>query len=233
QGAVRGGHRRQQDRDPAGGREAVRRARAGRAHADRAWQGEAHRPLGGPALQLEESHRDARRGRHHRLLRGGIEQMRVESRKSKGSGPVPGFRLSPFDFRLPKDERTSRMALKIYKPTSPGRRGMMGFDFTEIAPKGKSPEKSLLEHKTATGGRNNQGRITSRFRGGGHKRRYRVIDWRRDKLGVPARVLSIEYDPNRSARIALLQYRDGERRYILSPDGLSVGDTVVSSKNAD
>ncbi|HJZ86861.1 MAG TPA: 50S ribosomal protein L2 [Polyangia bacterium] len=125
------------------------------------------------------------------------------------------------------------MALKIYKPTSPGRRGMMGFDFTEIAPKGKSPEKSLLEHKTATGGRNNQGRITSRFRGGGHKRRYRVIDWRRDKLGVPARVLSIEYDPNRSARIALLQYRDGERRYILSPDGLSVGDTVVSSKNAD
>src|SRR5215471_18175054 len=124
------------------------------------------------------------------------------------------------------------MALKTYKPTSPGRRGMMGYDFSELTRK-KKPEKSLLEPKASTGGRNNYGRITSRFRGGGHKRRYRVIEWRRDKLGVPAEVLAIEYDPNRTARIALLQYRDGERRYILSPDGLKVGDVVTSSKNAD
>ena len=124
------------------------------------------------------------------------------------------------------------MPIKKFKPTSPGRRGMMGFDFSELT-KGNRPEKSLVEPKKSTGGRNNHGRITSRFRGGGHKRRYRVIDWRRDKLGVPAQVVSIEYDPNRSANIALLQYKDGEKRYILSPEGLKVGDVVVSSKNAD
>src|SRR5438552_1537656 len=101
------------------------------------------------------------------------------------------------------------MGLKIYRPTSPGRRGMMGYGFEELDPRGKKPEKSLLEPKTSTGGRNNAGRITSRFRGGGHKRRYRTIDWRRDKLGVPAQVTSIEYDPNRTAHIALLQYKDG------------------------
>jgi large subunit ribosomal protein L2 len=124
------------------------------------------------------------------------------------------------------------MGLKTFKPTSPGRRGMMGYDFGELT-KGKKPEKSLLEPKTSTGGRNNYGRITSRFRGGGHKRRYRVIDWRRDKLGVPAEVMAIEYDPNRTAHLALLQYRDGERRYILAPDGLKVGDMVMSAKSAD
>jgi len=124
------------------------------------------------------------------------------------------------------------MALKTYKPTSPGRRGMMGFDFSELT-KGNEPQKSLVEPKKSTGGRNNYGRITSRFRGGGHKRRYRVIDWKRDKLGVPAQVVSVEYDPNRSANIALLQYKDGEKRYILAPQGLKVGDVVVSSKNAD
>jgi large subunit ribosomal protein L2 len=124
------------------------------------------------------------------------------------------------------------MALKTYKPTSPGRRGMMGFDFSELT-KGNEPQKSLVEPKKSTGGRNNYGRITSRFRGGGHKRRYRVIDWKRDKLGVPATVASVEYDPNRSANIALLQYKDGEKRYILAPQGLKVGDVVVSSKNAD
>jgi large subunit ribosomal protein L2 len=124
------------------------------------------------------------------------------------------------------------MGLKTYKPTSPGRRGMMGYEFGELT-KGKKPEKSLLEPKTSTGGRNNYGRITSRFRGGGHKRRYRVIDWRRDKLGVPAEVMAIEYDPNRTAHLALLQYRDGERRYILAPDGLKIGDLVMSAKSAD
>src|ERR1041385_2538773 len=116
------------------------------------------------------------------------------------------------------------MALKTYKPTSPGRRGMMGYDFSELTRK-KKPEKSLLEAKASTGGRNNYGRITSRFRGGGHKRRYRVIDWKRDKIGVPAAVLSIEYDPGRTAHIALLQYKDGAKRYILCPEGLQVGDT--------
>src|SRR5216110_199946 len=124
------------------------------------------------------------------------------------------------------------MALKTYKPTSPGRRGMMGYDFSELT-RGKRPEKSLLEPKAATGGRNQHGRITSRFRGGGHKRRYRVIDFRRDKIGVPARVAALEYDPNRTGRLALLHYVDGEKRYILAPDGLKVGDMIVASRNAD
>ncbi|HEY3353320.1 MAG TPA: 50S ribosomal protein L2 [Polyangia bacterium] len=122
--------------------------------------------------------------------------------------------------------------IKKYKPTSPGRRGMSSFDFSELTP-GKKPERRLLEVKTSSGGRNSYGRITSRFRGGGHKRRYRVIDFRRDKLGVPAKVSAIEYDPNRSARLALLAYQDGVKRYILAPDGIKVGDLIVSSKNAD
>ena len=124
------------------------------------------------------------------------------------------------------------MAIKNYKPTSPARRFYSGYDFKELTP-GKKPERSLLEHQTSTGGRNAHGRITSRFRGGGHKQRYRLIDWRRDKIGVPATVASIEYDPNRSARIALLAYADGEKRYILQPDGLKVGQKVVSGPEAD
>src|SRR5262245_57257039 len=123
------------------------------------------------------------------------------------------------------------MGLKKYKPTSPARRYYTVSDFEDITK--DEPEKSLVEPKTSTGGRNNYGRITSRFRGGGHKRRYRRIDWKRDKLGVPAQVASIEYDPNRSANIALLHYKDGEKRYILAPEGLKVDDVVVSSKNAD
>jgi large subunit ribosomal protein L2 len=123
------------------------------------------------------------------------------------------------------------MAITKYKPTSPGRRGMSSQDLTGIT---KSvPEKSLVEHKTETAGRNNYGRITSRFRGGGHKRRYRKIDFKRNKTGVPAKVLGIEYDPNRSARIALIQYIDGEKAYILAPQRLDVGDTVVSANSAD
>ncbi|MCU0694403.1 MAG: 50S ribosomal protein L2 [Polyangiaceae bacterium] len=123
------------------------------------------------------------------------------------------------------------MGIKNYKPTSPARRFYTSSDFAEISK--AQPERALTEGKNSSGGRNNYGRITSRFRGGGHKRRYRQIDFRRDKIGVPARVAAIEYDPNRSARIALLHYADGEKRYILCPDGLKVSDTVVSSRHAD
>jgi large subunit ribosomal protein L2 len=124
------------------------------------------------------------------------------------------------------------MGIKNFKPTSPARRYYGVSDFKELT-KGAKPLRALLEHQTASGGRNAYGRITSRFRGGGHKQRYRVIDWRRDKVGVPALVATVEYDPNRTARIALLHYVDGEKRYILAPDGLKEGDKIVSSRNAD
>ena len=123
------------------------------------------------------------------------------------------------------------MGLKKYKPTSPGRRGMSVSDFAEITC--TTPEKSLLEPLPKNGGRNNNGRITVRHQGGGHKRRYRVIDFKRRKDGVPAKVATIEYDPNRSARIALLHYLDGEKRYILCPKGLEVGAKVESGPEAD
>lgn len=123
------------------------------------------------------------------------------------------------------------MPTRSFKPVTPSRRFMTVVRRDEITK--DRPEKGLVEGKTRSGGRNNKGRITIRFRGGGHKRRYRVIDFRRDKTGVPARVAAIEYDPNRSARIALLHYVDGEKRYILAPVGLSVGQTVVSGPEAD
>ncbi|MFA5843749.1 MAG: 50S ribosomal protein L2 [Coriobacteriia bacterium] len=123
------------------------------------------------------------------------------------------------------------MGLKKYKPTSPGRRFQTVSDFAEITR--STPEKSLLEPLHNRGGRNNNGRITTRHQGGGHKRRYRVIDFKRDKDAVPAKVATIEYDPNRSARIALLHYADGEKRYIIAPQKLSVGDTVMSGGSAD
>ena len=123
------------------------------------------------------------------------------------------------------------MGIKHYKPTSPGRRVASGYDFSEITK--TTPEKSLTRPLKKSGGRNNQGVITTRFRGGGHKRRYRLIDFKRNKLDVPARVAAIEYDPNRSARIALLQYADGEKRYILCPDRLSVNDEIVSAEQAE
>ncbi len=123
------------------------------------------------------------------------------------------------------------MGLKQYKPTSPGRRFQTVSDFAEITC--TTPEKSLLEPLHKKGGRNNNGRITTRHQGGGHKRRYRVIDFKRTKDGVPAKVATIEYDPNRSARIALLHYADGEKRYILAPKGLTVGDKVASGPDAD
>jgi large subunit ribosomal protein L2 len=124
------------------------------------------------------------------------------------------------------------MPVKVYKPTSPGRRQMSVLDFSELTR--KAPEKSLLAGRTRqTGGRNGTGNVTVRFQGGGHKRRYRIIDWKRDKVGIPARVAAIEYDPNRSAHIALLHYADGEKRYILAPVGLQVGDPVMAGPEAD
>lgn len=123
------------------------------------------------------------------------------------------------------------MAIKSYKPTSAGRRHQTCSTFEEITC--TTPEKSLLQPLKKSGGRNNFGRITSRHIGGGHKQKYRIIDFRRDKCDIPAKVATIEYDPNRSARIALLNYIDGEKRYILAPLGLSVGDTVIRSENAD
>ena len=123
------------------------------------------------------------------------------------------------------------MGIRVYKPTSAGRRNASVSDFADLTP-GAKPEKSLLRPLKKTGGRNNQGRITARHRGGGHKRRYRVIDFLRNKDGVPARVDSIQYDPNRTARIALLHYADGEKRYIVAPDGLKAGMTVMSGEGA-
>jgi len=123
------------------------------------------------------------------------------------------------------------MPIKKYKPTSPGRRDMTGSTFEEITR--SEPLRRLVRELRKRGGRNNLGRVTVRHRGGGHKRLYRLIDFRRDKLNIPARVEAIEYDPNRSARIALLLYADGERRYIIAPLGLRVGDTVVSGPNAE
>jgi len=123
------------------------------------------------------------------------------------------------------------MAIKAYKPTSPGRRNMTVSAFNDITR--TEPERSLLAPLKSKGGRNNAGKLTVRHRGGGHKRRYRVIDFRRDKFGVPGRIDSIEYDPNRSARIALVVYADGDKRYILAPAGIRVGDTVMSGPNAE
>lgn len=123
------------------------------------------------------------------------------------------------------------MAVKKRKPTSPGRRFQTVSDFAEITT--DTPEKSLIAKKGKTGGRNTYGRVTSRHRGGGHKQRYRIIDFRRDKDGIPARVASVEYDPNRNARIALLNYVDGEKRYILAPVGVKVDDRLESGSGAD
>lgn len=123
------------------------------------------------------------------------------------------------------------MAVKKYKPVTPGQRGMTGYSFDEITK--TEPERSLIMPLRKTGGRNLYGRITVRHQGGGHKRFLRIIDFKRDKLSIPARVAAIEYDPNRTARLALLHYADGEKRYILAPVGLKVGDSVVSGPTAD
>lgn len=123
------------------------------------------------------------------------------------------------------------MAVKQFKPTSPGRRGMSGFTFEEITK--KRPERSLVVAKKKTAGRNQRGTVTVRHRGGGHKRLIRIIDFKRDKIGVQGRVAAIEYDPNRTARIALIHYRDGEKRYILAPVGLQVNDIVEAGPDAE
>jgi large subunit ribosomal protein L2 len=124
------------------------------------------------------------------------------------------------------------MPIKAFKPRSPARRYYEVADFSQLDGNDKVVKK-LTEHQLDPAGRNHHGRITSRFRGGGHKQRYRIVDFKRNKIGVPAKVASLQYDPNRTARIALLNYLDGEKAYILAPDGLAVGDTIVSSRNAD
>ncbi|MCA1830248.1 MAG: 50S ribosomal protein L2, partial [Actinobacteria bacterium] len=123
------------------------------------------------------------------------------------------------------------MGIRRYKPTTPGRRGASGSDYSELTR--SKPEKSLTRAVKSSGGRNAYGRTTARYRGAGNKRRYRMIDFRRNKDGIPAKVFSIEYDPNRNCRIALLHYRDGEKRYIICPDKLNTGETVVSGERAD
>lgn len=123
------------------------------------------------------------------------------------------------------------MPIKVYKPTSAGRRGMTGHSFDEITK--SKPERSLTEAIRKRGGRNNTGRVTVRHRGGGHRRRYRIIDFKRNKFDVTAQVIAIEYDPNRSARIALLEYEDGERRYIIAPLGVKVGDKIANGERAE
>jgi len=123
------------------------------------------------------------------------------------------------------------MGIKIYRPTSPGRRGMSTNERTAVTT--DTPHRPLVKHRHDHAGHNNHGRITSRFRGGGHKRSYRTIDFKRDNFGIPGRVATIEYDPYRTSFIALVHYADGDKRYILAPEGLSVGDTVVSDQGAD
>lgn len=123
------------------------------------------------------------------------------------------------------------MAIKTYRPTTPSRRYLTTADFSVLTK--KAPEKSLLQSKSSTGGRNNSGRITTRHKGGGVRQNYRMIDFKRDKVGIPAKVTALEYDPNRTAFIALLQYPDGEKRYILAPINLNVGDQVLSAEDAD
>ena len=123
------------------------------------------------------------------------------------------------------------MPIKSYKPTTPSRRHMTVSDFAQVTR--SKPEKSLVQGKKSSGGRNNQGRKTSRHRGGGVKRSYRLIDFKRNKFDIPAKVAAIEYDPNRTARIALLHYVDGEKRYIVAPNGLDVGTTVIATKEKD
>ena len=158
--------------------------------------------------QHQARDRQPRRGPPHRHLRR--------------SGLLTGLRIT----------RTENMAIRKYKPTTPGRRGSSVADFVEITR--TTPEKSLTRPLPKKGGRNNQGRITTRHQGGGHKRAYRIIDFRRyDKDGVPAKVAHIEYDPNRTARIALLHYADGEKRYIIAPKDLTQGTAVESGPNAD
>ena len=192
-------------------------------------------------------HQDA----HKTQVRQAVEQLfgvKVDSvrmikvpakpkRRGVFKGVRPGWKKAVVQLHEGETDRDLRggsglvMAVKKYKPTSPGRRFMAVSSFEEITK--KAPEKSLTEPLKKTGGRNNNGRITTRHQGGGHKRQYRVIDFKRVKDGVPAKVAAIEYDPNRSARIALLHYADGAKAYIIAPQGLRVGTSVESGPTAD
>src|SRR5262249_30269218 len=206
-----------------------------------------HHPAAADHREVDPHQGDAARG----LLRGAPGRHQARDQEGRGDavrrqggrragghharqGQAPGPLRGPAPrleegLRRPEegreDDRVLRagitMALKQYNPTSPGRRFMSTLSFEDVTK--HEPEKALTEPKRRTGGRNNKGRQTVWFRGGGHKKRYRIIDFRRDKHNVPAKVAAIEYDPNRSARIALLHYADGEKRYILAPDGLKVG----------
>ncbi len=156
----------------------------------------------------------------------------ARERKIQGKGRIPvQVALPAGGGGGPKSRKVVTVGIKQYKPTSPGRRFQTVSDFSEITT--SKPEKSLLAPKPKKAGRNCYGRITTRHQGGGNKQRYRIIDFKRNKDGVPAKVATIEYDPNRSARIALLHYVDGEKRYIIHPKGLKVGDIVVSGPDAD
>ncbi len=156
----------------------------------------------------------------------------ARERKIQGKGRIPvQVALPAGGGGGPKSRKVVTVGIKQYKPTSPGRRFQTVSDFAEITT--SKPEKSLLAPKPKKAGRNCYGRITTRHQGGGNKQRYRIIDFKRNKDGVPAKVATIEYDPNRSARIALLHYVDGEKRYIIHPKGLKVGDIVVSGPDAD
>lgn len=159
--------------------------------------------------------------------------MLAERAREDGAHSMRAGGITPINLpdNLQQRERVGKMGLKQYRPTSPGRRAMMVLTNEDLTD--KKPEKSLTKFHNRSGGRNNDGRMTIRFRGSGHKRLYRVIDFKRDKVGIPARVQAIEYDPNRSARIALLAYVDGEKRYILAPAGLKVNDTIQSGPDAE
>ena len=179
----------------------------------------------GPAVRLEEGLREAARRREDPGVPGGsVDEL-----------PVAGCQFpmcvrSTGDWQL-ETSRISDMPIRKYNPTSPGRRFQTVQVFDEITT--TEPYKPLVEPLRKSGGRNNHGELTSWWRGGGHKRNYRIIDFKRDKRDIPAKVATIEYDPNRSSRIALLTYADGEKRYILQPAGLKVGDTIVSGDNVD
>src|SRR6185436_9508637 len=186
-------------------RDAARLEGGAGSHGDRPWQGEASGTLRRTALGLEEGLREAARGSEAPgVLRGSLATTSFEDQK---------------------------MGIRTYKPTSPGRRFQTVQTFDDLTT--SKPHKPLVENLHRSGGRNNHGELTSWWRGGGHKRLYRIIDFKRDKKDIPGKISTIEYDPNRSARIALVTYSDGEKRYILQPLGLKVGDSVVAGDNVD
>src|ERR1035437_1615278 len=226
-------HRRAGGSRPRGEREVLRRHGGGAlrvplravGHQDR------DRPRDRGAVRRSEDHRDP--GQHDQRARQGAPPLARPRPRRRAQPQLEEGRRHPRP--RSEDRRALRggvvMPIKRYKPTSPGRRFMSVSSFEEVTR--TSPEKSLTEHLKKHSGRTNTGSITVRHRGGGHKKLYRIIDFKRNKVDVPGRVAAIEYDPNRSSRIALIHYADGEKRYILSPLGLSVGDTVMAGPKAE